>query len=930
MNNKQALLCRADSTLESMNQAVWHYDRLHNRIRWANPAALEYWCCDDLQSLQQIDNTGLENHHWQTDSEDTVLYLPSGPILCRIQPLYDQHWLIEQLVTDGSNKHIRANYDLEGQLIGRSQNARRLFHPQDDNFRSHFCDPNQADKVWQQIQQQHYFRDSVLVDTRMGPRRHDMEARLDTTQQPATIYIQEQDLNQYLPGEDAIDSLLREQEVIQEHAGIGIAFIKERRIIRCNQRMGEILEYCQAELTGAPALQIYADRESYNRIGAEAYPLLNTGELYLTTIQLKRKNGSLVWCKLRGKMIASGHKEQGFIWIVDDISQEMASRKVLKQISTEQQLILDNAMVGIVFLKNRIVTRCNSRFADMFGYKSSDLIGRTTEALHQNNAAFERMGREGYRPLSRGQVFHAEKAMRHRNGKEIWTDLRAKAIDPNDLSAGTIWIAMDISDRKQVENALNEANDRLETRVSERTQELYDAMRELHQEIADRCIAEERIKHLAHHDALTGLPNRSMLEERLTETLSQAEANDEQVAVLFIDLDRFKTINDSLGHHEGDQLLKNAANRLRQATRSTDMVARLGGDEFVVILKHLENCNQIEAVLEKIQNKFRKEMRLGLQDLIVTLSIGVSIFPQDGNEPRTLLKCADAAMYHAKHKGRNCYRFFDDTMNNGVSDRMKLEHALHLAIKQRQFEVHYQPQVAFDTGEIVGVEALVRWRHSEKGLISPMDFIPLAEETGQILELGNWVLLEACKTAQRWKNAGLPAITMSVNLSAVQIGNDNFVAKVQQILDETGIEPQQLDLEITESSIMRNVEETIDRLNQLHAMGIQLSIDDFGTGYSSLSYLKRFPIDKLKIDRSFVREIDINQDDAMICHTIISMAKILSLKVVAEGVETTNHHEQLSTYRCDYYQGYFFSKPKPEAEITEILSRSLQANYAMV
>ena len=933
MGTNKSNKARPASMLDSTDIAIWQYQADSDRILWANPAACDLLRCKSPAHLAEVDTTSLKtalDHNTEPQilaPQPIQLTIGDQRLSCNAVPVGPLLWLLEYIPAETESQAVTGNlstlYDLNGTQIERSRNANRLFCSEEQKFSEHLVDQQQAHQIWHHLLSEGSFRGEAMVHTRMGPRWHALDATVQPQGDTLRIHLSEQDLHQYLEDEDIIDSLLREQQVIQEHAGVGISFIRERRIIRCNHRFAEIYGYAQEELLGELGVKVYEDEDIFEAVGREAYPQLNQGHPYSKRMKMRRKDNSLIWCNIHGKMIVPGHPEQGFIWIVHDIDKEVLKEQTLQQVMNEQQLILEHATIGIGFLKDRIITRCNQKFANIFGYQPEQLVGQNTAHLHRSHHDFERIGRVGYRQLKRGLVYEAEELLKHRNGNELWIELKAKAIDPKDLSAGTIWIAMDITRRKRAEHELHEARSSLEARVKERTRELYDAMNDLHQEIADRRIAEERIKHLAHHDPLTGLPNRSMLEERMKKTLEQAERNEETVAVLFIDLDRFKTINDSLGHQEGDQLLKHAASRFKQCIRSTDIVSRLGGDEFVIILNHLSDQQHIESVVEKIRDKFRQEMQLGLQELIVTLSIGVSVFPQDGTEPRMLLKNADTAMYHAKEKGRNCYQFFDAQMNKSVSERITLEQALHQAIKEEQFELHYQPQVNLNSGLIVGVEALVRWHHPEKGFISPMDFIPLAEETGQILELGHWVLHEACRQAQQWQQQGLPPISMSVNLSTLQIHADDFLHQVTGVLKDTGLPPHLLDLEITESSIMRNVDETIDKLTALHDLGIQLSIDDFGTGYSSLSYLKRFPLDKLKIDRSFVSEIDVDQDDAMICNTIISMAKSLSLKVVAEGAETRAHLNCLHDYGCDIYQGYYFSKPIPANAMENMLTEQL-------
>ncbi|MCV6587849.1 MAG: EAL domain-containing protein [Marinobacterium sp.] len=916
------------TVLDSTAIAIWQYQTEHRRILWGNPAALNLWDCASQNDLGKLNiqpmADALEQAALQQTPVLTLTFPHHGSILrCRAHRTGPGLWLLEQhpdsVLNIQQTSQLISQYLPDGQLLCRSKNARRLYHTE-QRFCEHFVDPQMADVIWQQLMSERSYRGQAMVHSKLGPRWHALQIHATGDETPL-IEMTEHDLYQYLASDDVIDSLLREQQVIQEHAGVGIAFIRERRIIRCNPRFAEIFDYPMADLIGKLGVEVYEDQATFDAVGAEAYPRLNMGISYSKRLKMRRRNGQLVWCNIYGRMITPGQPDQGFIWIIDDIEDEVQAQQQLQQITHEHQLILEHATIGISVLKNRIITRCNGKFAEIFGYNSEELISHNSRRFYRTDNDYQRVGRDGYRRLRRGQVYEAEELMHHRNGSSIWIELRAKAINPDDLGAGTIWIAVDITRRKRAEIALNEARQGLEERVRERTQELNETVRELHQEIADRRIAEERIRHLAHHDPLTGLPNRNMLEERLASTLQQAERNNVPIAVLFIDLDRFKTINDSLGHQEGDQLLRHAASRFRQCVRSTDIVSRLGGDEFVIILTCLRDINDIEPVVEKIRQRFRQEMQLGLQELIVTLSIGISVFPRDGTEPRSLLKHADAAMYHAKANGRNRYQFFDPQMNAAVSEKISLEHALHQAIRDQQFELYYQPQVQLATDQIVGVEALIRWQHPERGIISPLDFIPLAEETGQILEIGHWVMQEACRTARRWQQQGLPPVRVSVNLSTLQIQDDDFLLKVASVLQETGLEPQWLELEITESSIMRNVDSTVDKLGELSKLGIQLSIDDFGTGYSSLSYLKRFPLDKLKIDRSFVCDIDTDQDDAMICNTIISMAKSLNLSVVAEGAETEAHLTCLRAYGCDIYQGYYFSRPLPTPALEQLLSR---------
>ena len=428
------------------------------------------------------------------------------------------------------------------------------------------------------------------------------------------------------------------------------------------------------------------------------------------------------------------------------------------------------------------------------------------------------------------------------------------------------------------------------------------------EDISDRKHYETRLMYQANYDALTGLANRNLLQDRLQHTIASAERYQYRLAVAFIDLDQFKFINDSLGHHTGDQLLKAVAACLKACVRESDTVARHGGDEFVVVIDHSSDA-VIASLMSKILASIAEPVMIEGHELHVTASIGFSLYPTDGEDAETLLKNADAAMYRAKEQGRNNVQFYTDELNKKIHKRMALESILRHALERGEFFLHYQPQVALPGGEIVGAEALIRWMHKTEGVISPADFIPLAEELGLIVPIGEWALRTACAQMKAWQTAGLPKLTISVNLSARQFRQRNLAAVVALALHDTALDPEYLELELTESMMMDNVELAVATMNQLKAMGIKLSIDDFGTGYSSLSYLKRFPIDVLKIDQSFMSDIIEEPCDAPIVRSIITLAHSLKLRVIAEGVETKEQLHYLSEHHCDAIQGFYFSCP---------------------
>jgi diguanylate cyclase (GGDEF)-like protein/PAS domain S-box-containing protein len=426
-----------------------------------------------------------------------------------------------------------------------------------------------------------------------------------------------------------------------------------------------------------------------------------------------------------------------------------------------------------------------------------------------------------------------------------------------------------------------------------------------------------KMSHLAQHDFLTGLPNRALLNDRLAQAIMLAQRHQKRLALLFLDLDRFKHVNDTLGHSIGDALLQEVGKRLIACVRGSDTVCRQGGDEFVILLSEIEDAQAAAQVAEKLLTAVTAPYLVTAHELHVTGSLGLSVFPEDGQDVETLIKTADTAMYHAKELGRNNYQFFTQAMNDRAVERFTLERNLRRALSRNEFMLYYQPKVNLGSGAIIGAEALIRWRHGDGNLVAPGQFIPVAEECGLILPIGEWVMHEACRQNRAWQDAGFPTMPVAVNVSPAQFRKKNFLHLVTQVLADTRLEPRFLELELTESVVMQDVELTTGLLEALTKIGVQLSIDDFGTGYSSLSYLKRFPIDALKIDQSFVRDITTDPDDAAITRAIINMAKSLKQRVIAEGVETADQLAFLRTHACDEMQGYFFSRPLAAADFQE-------------
>ncbi len=438
------------------------------------------------------------------------------------------------------------------------------------------------------------------------------------------------------------------------------------------------------------------------------------------------------------------------------------------------------------------------------------------------------------------------------------------------------------------------------------------------QDISERKQMENTIRQMAYYDSLTGLPNRNLLNDRLAVALANSSRNNQKVAILFLDLDHFKTINDSLGHEAGDQLLQQVAQRIKGILRKQDTVGRMGGDEFIVLIPELMETDHTAKLAQKILDSLAPAFKIGDNELYIGCSIGISIFPDDGMEIRTLLKNSDLAMYRAKEKGRNTFQLYTPVMNFKAMERLAVEKNMRKALDRDEFELFYQPKINLQSGQIVGMEALLRWDSPELGMVMPNQFIPVAEETRIIIQLGHWVLYTACRQAQIWREAGLPPLPISVNLSVIQFTHPNLVSEISKVLDQTGTPPHQLELEITETVLMQDTTLAVSILKKLSELGIKISIDDFGTGFSSLNYLKNLPLDYLKIDRTFIKDFDL-QTNSAITKAIVTLAQSLNMKTIAEGVETEEQKQFLKELNCDEAQGYLFSRPVPKKEIEELI-----------
>jgi diguanylate cyclase (GGDEF)-like protein/PAS domain S-box-containing protein len=540
--------------------------------------------------------------------------------------------------------------------------------------------------------------------------------------------------------------------------------------------------------------------------------------------------------------------------------------------------------IMITDASNNIVT-ANRAFTEITGYAEDEVRGQNPRLLNSG-----RQEREFYQEMWESLTQHD-----HWQG-ELWNRRKNGEIYPE-------WVVI---------NAVRNSGDVVSHYIA------------VFSDISQRKYDEERIGYLAHYDPLTDLPNRVLFQDQLARLLAACQRQEKLAAVLLLDLDRFKNVNESLGHMFGDQLLQQVAQRLQAVVRDVDVVARLGGDEYVVVLSELGEAQGAALVAQKILGEFSIPFAMAGQEISITASIGVSLYPDDGDNPDVLLKNAESAMYGAKQSGRNSYRFYTQSMNASVLSLLRMENAMHHALERGEFLLHYQPQVDLFNGRVIGMEALIRWQHPERGMIPPMEFIPLAEESGFIIPIGEWVLKEACRQAKRWHDAGFGGLCVAVNLSAVQFKQSNLKDVIQGAANEAGLDLRCLELELTESLVMHNAEDVIKTLQQLKSLNLQLSIDDFGTGYSSMSYLKRFPVDKLKIDKSFIRDISDDPADLAISQAIIALGHSLGLRVIAEGVETVEQLALLHANRCDEMQGYYFSKPVDAAAFTRLLEEGRQ------
>lgn len=544
--------------------------------------------------------------------------------------------------------------------------------------------------------------------------------------------------------------------------------------------------------------------------------------------------------------------------------------------------VFESTLEGIMITdaKTNIIS-VNEAFCEITGYGSEEIIG-CTPAMFESERHSKAFFRQLWDILNKTGQWRGE----------IWNRRKSGEVFP-------AWV--------NISAVPNIADDRFGHYVAVFT------------EITELKLSEERLNYLAHHDPLTGLPNRLLFQDRLEQGVLQAQRRKSMIAVMFLDLDRFKLINDTLGHPIGDELLVAVAERLRRCARETDTIARLGGDEFAVILSSLTREKDVEHVAQKIIQALSSVFCVGGHEVFVTTSIGITFYPGLNNDRSKLLEQADVAMYHAKKHGRNNYQYYTADMNAAAYERLMLETNLRRALEREEFRLYYQPQIDVQSGSVTGVEALIRWQSPELGLVSPGEFIPLLEETGLIVPVGEWVIATACRQMKEWLDAGYPAMTMAVNLSARQFHQADLVERIAQILQELSLPPELLELELTESMVMESVDSAVEILHKLKRMGVKVAIDDFGTGVSSLGYLKHFPIDTLKISHDFVLNLPRDSVDASIASAVINLARNMQLSSVAEGVENSEQMDFLSAQDCERLQGYLFSRPVPAENIAELL-----------
>lgn len=676
-------------------------------------------------------------------------------------------------------------------------------------------------------------------------------------------------------------SLVKLSQAVEQSADTVYITDMEGRIEYVNQAFEKVTGYGKEEAIGQTPRILKSGRHSqdfYERL----WQTILVGGVFQGILINRKKSGELYYeeetvTPLKDAVGRVTH----FISTGKDITVREQALEELRESEQRFHGTFDQAAVGIAHVSlDGQWLRVNRRLCDIVGYTEEEMLAlRFQDITYPEDQGTDA---EYTSRLLTGEIphFSLEKRYIHKDGAIIWINVTVSLVrEPSGAPKYFIAVTEDITRRKE---------------------------------------AEAQLVYLANHDALTGLANRTLLQDRLTQAVALASRTHSTVGVLFLDLDSFKNVNDSLGHNIGDQFIRATADRLSACVRTGDTVARLGGDEFVLMLGELERAENAAAVASQALAAVSRPMMIESHELALSASIGISLYPRDGTDAPMLLRNADAALYRAKGTGRNSFQFYATEMNAHALDRLMLENDLRYALERDEFVLHYQPQVVAGTGRIIGVEALLRWRPQGRDMVLPSRFLPLAEETGLILPIGKWVLRTACAQASAWVKMGVP-VRVAVNFSGIQCQQGDVVELVASVLRETECAAQWLEIEVTESVLMKDADKATEKLRALKGMGVHLSIDDFGTGYSSLSYLKHFPIDTLKIDQSFVRDLTSDPDDALIAEAVIALAHSLRLKVIAEGVETAGQLSFLRAHGCDYVQGFFYSRPKAVDEITRLL-----------
>jgi diguanylate cyclase (GGDEF)-like protein/PAS domain S-box-containing protein len=667
---------------------------------------------------------------------------------------------------------------------------------------------------------------------------------------------------------------------LTSNSHIGVVVVDDKRNnLYVNDRICEMFGYDKDYLLKQSAEIFHINHDSFLKFADLAFDCVLNGKPVNIEYQFKKKDGTLFWIEISGSVV---EKKDEVLWIMVDITKRKKFQKELEDINYNMKQYLDaidKIEIGLFVVNEAYdVEYMNDTMKKWFGDQTnktcySSVAGldepcpycKLPDVIKENKKVI-------YEPITPdGQSF----------------DIVATSIKNSDGTISKMEVIRNVTDQKNIQ--------------------------------AELLKQKEELDYQAHHDALTGLPNRILFNDRLEHSIKQNYRDNTKMALLFIDLDHFKEINDSLGHIIGDDVLKVITKRLKSIIRDVDTISRLGGDEFTIIISNIKDIQDISVLARKILKIIAKSIEIDTHELYVSSSIGISLYPDDGSEAQNLIKYADAAMYKAKNEGRNNFQFYSSEMTELAFERVVMESSFRASLKNDDFIVYYQPQVDGLNDKIIGMEALVRWNHPSMGIVSPSKFIPLAESTGLIVDLDRYVMKTAMKQLSKWYAKGLNPGVLALNLSVKQLKEDDFIDNLQAIIHSTNCRAQWIELEVTEGQVMSNPEESIKILNEISSLGLDLAVDDFGTGYSSLSYLKKLPISKLKIDQEFVRELPHDEDDVAIAKAVIALAKSLNLDIIAEGVETQEQKKFLIENGCKNIQGYFYSRPMPADEIEELL-----------